>query len=197
MTQTPTAPPQHRVYMLSQVAAILSIPATQVKNWTIGRPLTITPNLRAQGTGSRNLYGDDDLYKFAIAAQLYADGLTARTIQSVLDTAGTQLGALGFVIVKSKSGSGKAATAANNPEVLLVPAQRGKIDSNAVLHRMGRTGGHVLNVSAIKQETDRRVAEFWANCSQPKEATETPSDAADFQKFGNPWQATRKFKWVK
>lgn len=75
-----------RIFELSEVAEILHLPASRVKNWTIGRPLTITPSVRqAKGTGSRNLYGADDMYLFALAEELNAFGLVPRFTQQVLD----------------------------------------------------------------------------------------------------------------
>lgn len=76
------------IFELSEVAELLHLPASRVKNWTIGRPLTITPSVRpASGTGSRNLYSTDDVYLFALAEDLNEFGLVPRITQQVLDRA--------------------------------------------------------------------------------------------------------------
>lgn len=90
--------------MLAEAAGILGIPATRVKNWTIGRPLKISPSIGATGTGSRNLYDRCDLYRLAIAAQLGRDGFAARAIQSVLDQLGTAFVASVFAVVTTGDG---------------------------------------------------------------------------------------------
>jgi hypothetical protein len=65
------------------------MPKSLVKNWTIGRPLRLLPTLRqAQGTGSRNLYSREDLYRFALAKQLSGDGFSMTTLQRVTDFVG-------------------------------------------------------------------------------------------------------------
>lgn len=77
-----------KIFELSEVAEILHLPASRIKNWTIGRPLTITPSVRpASGTGSRNLYNTDDVYLFALAEDLNEFGIVPRLTQQVLDRA--------------------------------------------------------------------------------------------------------------
>jgi hypothetical protein len=74
-----------QIFELSEVADLLQLPISTVKNWTIGRPLSIKPSLRAsQGKGSRNLYSREDLLVLALAAQLNRDGFTPSTLQKVL-----------------------------------------------------------------------------------------------------------------
>src|SRR4051812_4256554 len=176
---------QSMVYMQSQVAEILGMPLAQIKNWTIGRPIEISPSLRARGTGSRNLYDNDDLYKFAAAAHLYADGLSARAIQAVLDSAGHHLRSLAFVILRSSPYRG--ASTNDEFEVMQIPDAHARGERKRWI-RLLRTSisGHVLNVAAIKDETDRHIAEFWEHSGTNKgrrarpERRETP---------------IRKFKW--
>jgi DNA-binding transcriptional MerR regulator len=76
------------IFSLGEVAEILAIPETRVKNWTIGRPLKIRPLRAARGTGSRNLYGLHDMHRIAIANQLHKNGFRAEAIQKVLDALG-------------------------------------------------------------------------------------------------------------
>ena len=72
-------------FELSDVADLLQLSISTVKNWTIGRPLSIKPSIRAsQGKGSRNLYSREDVYVLALAAQLSRDGFAIKTVQEVL-----------------------------------------------------------------------------------------------------------------
>jgi DNA-binding transcriptional MerR regulator len=74
-----------QVFELSEVADLLDLTASTVKNWTIGRPLSIKPSIRAsRGKGSRNLYNRDDVCVLALAAQLSRDGFALKTVQKVL-----------------------------------------------------------------------------------------------------------------
>lgn len=76
------------VFSLGDVAEILEVPKTRIKNWTIGRPFTIVPKvLAASGKGSRNLYSLSDVYLFALVNQLHEDGLTNEALQVVIDSA--------------------------------------------------------------------------------------------------------------
>jgi hypothetical protein len=76
------------VFSLGDVADILKVPKTRIKNWTIGRPFKIVPKvLAAHGKGSRNLYSLDDLYLFALVNQLHEDGLSNSVVQLVVDSA--------------------------------------------------------------------------------------------------------------
>lgn len=76
------------IFELGDIAKILRMPITKVKNWTIGRPLEIAPSIRpASGHGSRSLYGMDDLYLFALANELSKAGLAAKAIGKVMDAA--------------------------------------------------------------------------------------------------------------
>jgi DNA-binding transcriptional MerR regulator len=74
-----------QIFELSEVADLLDLTASTVKNWTIGRPLSIKPSIRAsRGKGSRNLYSREDVCALALAAQLSRDGFTLQTVQRVL-----------------------------------------------------------------------------------------------------------------
>ena len=73
------------VFELSEVADLLDLPTSTVKNWTIGRPLSIKPSIRAsRGKGSRNLYSREDVYLLALAVQLTRDGFDLTTVKRVL-----------------------------------------------------------------------------------------------------------------
>jgi len=75
-----------QIYELADVAAILGIAKSRVKNWTIGRPFSLRPSVRASfGKGSRNLFGENDLYCFALIQRLSDVGAPVAAIQSILD----------------------------------------------------------------------------------------------------------------
>ncbi len=74
-----------QVFEMSEVAAIVGAKLATVKNWTIGRPLRITPSIRiAEGTGRSNLYSVEDIYRFALANELHKAGMTPKRIGDVL-----------------------------------------------------------------------------------------------------------------
>jgi MerR HTH family regulatory protein len=76
---------QSDVFTLGEVAEVLRVPLTRVKNWTIGRPLRIIPTVRvAAGKGSRNLYSIKDVYAIALANHLSEDGFTTKAIKRIL-----------------------------------------------------------------------------------------------------------------
>src|ERR1700690_1746638 len=93
-----------RVFFLSEAAAILDMPESLIKNWTIGRPLRITPSRAATGVGSRNLYNVLDLYRFGFAKHLSMDGLAPHAIQSILDAMGTDFSSAALAIVTGGTG---------------------------------------------------------------------------------------------
>jgi DNA-binding transcriptional MerR regulator len=73
------------VYELSDIARLLGIDKSRVKNWTIGRPFTIKPSVRsASGKGSRNLFCWNDLYVFALVESLNDVGAPVQAIQGLL-----------------------------------------------------------------------------------------------------------------
>jgi DNA-binding transcriptional MerR regulator len=73
------------VFELSEVADLVGLPVTTVKNWTIGRPLEIKPSIKSKrGTGFRNLYSREDVYVMALADRLTKDGFALETVKQVL-----------------------------------------------------------------------------------------------------------------
>lgn len=75
-----------QVYELGDVAAILGIEKSRVKNWTIGRPFSVQASLRASfGKGSRNLFGRNDVYCFALVERLIEVGAPVAAIQEMLE----------------------------------------------------------------------------------------------------------------
>lgn len=72
-------------FTVGEVAKIVGIPVSRAKNWTIGRPFWILPQVSsARGTGSRSLYSIVDVYRMAFAAELSKDGFSPEAIKRSL-----------------------------------------------------------------------------------------------------------------
>lgn len=75
-----------QVFDLSDVAKILGMSLSRVKNWTIGRPLDIKPSIRAaQGAGTSNLYGPEELFLMGVANHLANDGLGLDVVREAVE----------------------------------------------------------------------------------------------------------------
>lgn len=75
-----------QIYELADIAALLGIEKSRVKNWTIGRPFSIQPSVRASfGKGSRNLFSRNDVYCFALVQRLSEAGAKSADIQGMLE----------------------------------------------------------------------------------------------------------------
>jgi hypothetical protein len=69
----------------SEVAFVLGMPEAKVKNWTIGRPLKLTPSVRtARGTGTRNLYDLGDVYTMGLANELSKAGVSLDLVDFII-----------------------------------------------------------------------------------------------------------------
>src|SRR5436309_4088844 len=74
------------VFTIGEIATILQVPLSRLKNWTVGRPFKIIPRIMAAtGKGSRNLFSLEDVYVFALVNQLHTDGLSHKLIPEVLE----------------------------------------------------------------------------------------------------------------
>ena len=74
-----------QIYELADIAAILGLEKARVKNWTIGRPFSVRPSIRASfGKGSRNLFSKNDVYCFALVKRLNEIGTPVEAIQQML-----------------------------------------------------------------------------------------------------------------
>jgi hypothetical protein len=73
------------IYEFADIAAILRIKKSQVKNWTSGRPFSVRPSVRvSSGKGSRNLFSRADLYCFELVKRLNDVGAPVQAIQELL-----------------------------------------------------------------------------------------------------------------
>jgi DNA-binding transcriptional MerR regulator len=80
------------VFELADVAAILGIEKSRVKNWTIGRPFSVRASVRASfGKGSRNLFSRNDVYCLGLVKRLSEVGAPAKAIQSMLEKLGAEV----------------------------------------------------------------------------------------------------------
>src|SRR5437762_201021 len=103
-----------QVFTLGEVAAILQLPKSRVKNWTIGRPLKIIPKvLAAKGTGSRNLYSIEDVYVMGFIKQLSEDGFSSKTIKQLLALHGEM-----WAVLEEPTPSSRKAPAPGKAKVL-------------------------------------------------------------------------------
>jgi hypothetical protein len=60
------------------------MPKSQIKNWSIGRPLKLVRLERSRvGKGNRTLYEFDDILNFYLARMLWADGFKTKAIQNL------------------------------------------------------------------------------------------------------------------
>jgi len=111
--------------------------------------------------------------RHGVAAHDAADGLSAGAIQAVLDSAGDHLHSLAFVFVRSSPHHG--APISDQFEVMQVHAAQGWQWRKGLIRSLhGSISGHVLNVAAIKDETDRRIAEFWGKKGTKKRRRTQP-----------------------
>jgi hypothetical protein len=77
--------PNLQVFELAEVAAILGMPISKVKNWTSGRPLSIRPSIKvAKKKGSRNLYGVNEVFLLGFAKHLADDGISFEAIDEIV-----------------------------------------------------------------------------------------------------------------
>lgn len=159
------------VFFLSDMAAILRIPETRVKNWTIGRPIRITPHRRARGTGFRNLYDTHDLCRFAIAKQLSMDGFAPRAIRLVLDNVTHPLTSQ-FAIVSSKPGHEQRSRRRAELHVRVI--SKSEIEEEGWHAIEGPVlcsfGAYVLNIAAIAEDVNHRADKLLRQDVENREA---------------------------
>jgi DNA-binding transcriptional MerR regulator len=80
------------VYQLADVAAILGMQKSHIKNWTIGRPFSVRASLRSSsGKGSRNLFTRNDVNRFALVRRFHEIGAPVPAIQQMLDELSPEL----------------------------------------------------------------------------------------------------------
>jgi hypothetical protein len=74
------------IFELADVANVLNLDKTRVKNWTEGRPFVVRPSIRAStGKGSRNWFSPGDLYSFELIRRLIEMNAPVDAIQQMLD----------------------------------------------------------------------------------------------------------------
>lgn len=82
-----------QIYELADIAVLLDLEKSRVKNWTIGRPFSVRPSVRASsGKGSRNLFSRNDVYCFALVKRLNGIGVPVEAIQQMLQKMDARIG---------------------------------------------------------------------------------------------------------
>jgi hypothetical protein len=71
------------------IVAACGMPATRVKNWTLGKPLKIEGSIK---TGSRTLYVIEDIYRLGLAYEFRKSGMAVKPIGKLLDQLSKPLG---------------------------------------------------------------------------------------------------------
>jgi DNA-binding transcriptional MerR regulator len=152
----------HQVFYLSELAEILRMPVSLVQNWTMGRPLTITPHRSATGSGSRNLYDVQDLYRFGIAKHLSMGGIAPHAIQSIIDALGVDFESAAFAIATSDSGGSTPWNRRVKPRLQLVSqAQYERYGWGAVEGPVSKlVGCYVLSIVQITESINHLVSMF-------------------------------------
>lgn len=185
------------VFFLSDMAAILGIPETRVKNWTIGRPIRITPHRRARGTGFRNLYDMHDLCRFAIAKQLSMDGFAARAIRLILDSVTHPLTSQ-FAIVSSKPGHEQRSRRGAELYVRVISQSEVEQEGWHAIEGLVRRsfGAYVLNIAAIAEDVNHRAEKLLHKDVVNREAI-YERQQPDFTESAAQPEFKRKFREVK
>jgi hypothetical protein len=189
-----------KVFFLSQAASVLEMSASLITNWTIGRPLRIVPQLSAVGTGSRNLYGVDDLCKFSFAHQLSMDGYAPGAIQPILDSFGEEFASLEFAVVTS--GGPHHGPKPQGLQVQLIPKSQFDRDGWQVIEEAVRSsfGCYVLHISLIVEDVNQRVDKFLQKTTgkrgrqSPSQRPLSPQVTAYVEGGGEKFRVTRKFR---
>lgn len=94
-----------RAFQQGEVARILGMSVSQVKNWTIGRPLRVRPSVKARGKGSRNLYDVEDVYRMGLAKRLVDDGILTAAVARILRSLPDRFFLSYFAIITFRPGS--------------------------------------------------------------------------------------------
>jgi DNA-binding transcriptional MerR regulator len=151
----------NEIFFLAHVAAIIQIPESLVKNWTIGRPLKIGTHRSAMGTGSRNLYNIHDLYRFAVAKRLSIDGFAPRAIQSILDGLSADFTSSEFAIVTCGAGHHLQRSKQINLQVQLISQLQLDREWWRIIDAVRSSFGcHILHIAGITENVDHRAEEF-------------------------------------
>ena len=148
--------PEIRVFQLAEVAKLLEMPNSRVKNWTIGRPFRITPSVRvAKGTGSANLYSVHDVYLMAIANQLSVDGLATEIIERTMKKLKPDVELLGTQYTKLViHGSGR------KREIKLLGGRLSEGLSLRLATEAGELSRYTLDLRGLRKRVDEQVAKL-------------------------------------
>jgi hypothetical protein len=91
------------VYDFNEVAEILRIslgmPETLARNWTMGKPLKI---VGSDSTGSKNLFSENDVFKFGIAYELRKAGIETDELKKIYESLPGDLNKILWLIITPK-----------------------------------------------------------------------------------------------
>ena len=157
------------MFTLGAVAKLLGLPKTRVKNWTIGRPLRIIPEISAgEGKGSRNLYSLTDVYVFALVNELDRDGFSSQTIKRLLGVDGSY-GVLEWERPPERF-TVKLGALVRHCSFLVLSRKDGKVAGDFIAGRAawgeiakretGIRGKYILDLRKLSAEVDGRIVKF-------------------------------------
>ena len=76
-----------QAFDLTEMAGLVGMSPATAKNWTVGRPFTISASAyQASGRGSINLYSLDDVYLMAVAHEFSKAGFAAKAIGKLVES---------------------------------------------------------------------------------------------------------------
>jgi hypothetical protein len=76
---------KQEIFDRAEVAEMLDMEYGVVRNWSTGKPLSITPSVRSTGRkGALSLYSTNDVFKFGIAAEMVTQGVTFPVVNEML-----------------------------------------------------------------------------------------------------------------
>jgi len=85
-----------QAFDLTEMAGLVGMSPATAKNWTVGRPFTISASAyQASGRGSINLYSLDDVYLMAVAHEFSKAGFAANAIGKLVDSLRAKYPSLG------------------------------------------------------------------------------------------------------
>jgi hypothetical protein len=137
------------ILQAKQVAKLVggAVDENVVKQWTFGRPYTITPSVRSgKGAGQANLYSLDDVFLFAVAAEMHTSGIAPEKVRLALSQLHNDRGVKGRRSTK--------------PSLLFLHGGQVEFeyaDTQTAQTRKNWTSYYVLNLDRLRGEVEQAV----------------------------------------